>query len=474
MARGPVIVRFGNDLRLGDHAALRAAVAAGAPVVPVYLWSPEAAGHGSPGAAGRVFLHHCLASLGRDLADKGSRLVLRRTDDPAATLAALCERTGASAVYWNRRFEPDLHRLDAKVRQALVKAGIEVRDFAGQLLYEPHEVATRAGDPYRVYTPFYRATEQLPEPEGPRPAPSKGQFAAPPNWPDGESLDDLGLLPDHPWAEKVIGQWPVGERPARDRLRRFCREGIFTYDAMRDRPDLDGTSQLSPHLHWGTISPRQAWAAALDARAHARTADARKGCDTFLRELVWREFSYHVLHHFPHTPTQPLHEKFNAMPWSTDRDMLAAWQRGRTGFPLVDAGMRQLWETGWMHNRVRMVVASFLTKDLRIGWLEGARWFWDTLVDADLANNTMGWQWAAGCGADAQPFFRIFNPTTQGKKFDPEGRYIRRWCPELADLPDKHVHEPHKAGGDVDYPAPVVDHAEARAAALEAFEQVKA
>jgi len=476
MSSSPTIVWLRQDLRLADHPALLAAVASRSPIVPVFIRAPEEPGDWAPGAASRVFLHYALRSLDERLRERGLRLIVRQGRDALAVLRDLVRETKAGAVHWHRRYEPTAIDRDAKIKAALQREHIAARSFNGSLLYEPHEIATRNGDPYRVFTPYHKTTRKMPPPEGPQPAPGRDQLIAPGQWPASDDVDDLGLLPDHPWAAKVIDGWPVGEAAARDRMHRFARGGIHEYAEVRDRPDIDGTSRLSPHLHWGTVSPCQVWAAALKARREASDPGARAGCDAFLRELVWREFAYHVLYHFPHTPDEPLQPKYRDFPWvdmRQGRHWLDAWQRGRTGYPIVDAGMRQLWATGWMHNRVRMIVASFLTKDLRIHWLEGARWFWDTLIDADLANNTMGWQWAGGCGADAQPFFRIFNPVTQGRKFDPEGAYVRRWCPELADLPNDVIHEPWKAGMTLDYPDPIVDHAEARQRALDAFERIK-
>jgi len=474
MARPATIVWLRHDLRLSDNPALLAAVARG-PVVPVFLWSTEGEGDWPPGGAQRVFLHHALTALDADLRDKGLRLIVRRTDDGLATLRELGRQTHASAVFWNRLYEPSAIERDTRIKAALKRDRIEVESFNGSLLFEPHELATKAGDPYKVFTPYYNAALQLPPPRGPHAAPRKDQMQSPSAWPKSDTIDDLDLLPDHPWAKKVASHWSIGEDGAQRRWRYFAEHHAGEYQTLRDRPDLDATSRMSPYLHLGLLSPNQVWATLTQARRDV-PADARQSIDSYLRELIWREFSYHLLFYFPHTVDQPLRENFRGFPWvdmRQGRHWLEAWQRGRTGYPIVDAGMRQLWETGWMHNRVRMIVASFLTKDLRIHWLEGARWFWDTLVDADLANNTQGWQWSAGCGADAQPFFRIFNPTSQGTKFDPNGDYVRHWVPELADLPGNDVHEPWKAGVSLDYPEPIVDHKQAREQALAAFDRIK-
>lgn len=473
MPESPVIVWFSHDLRLSDNPAFRAAVETGQPIVPVFLWAPQAEGEWAPGAAGRVFLHHTLASLAADLDAVGLRLTLRRGETWLGLLRALIEETGASAVYWNRRYEPAVVKAESRIEWALENDGVAVEHFKGSVLFEADEVATKEGEPYKVFTPFSKAARAQGEPAGPSPAPGRDRVHGPSAWPASLSLDELGLLPDHPWGEKVVGYWPIGETAARRRMHRFCREHIFDYKKLRDRPDLDATSQLSPQLHWGTVSPRQVWAAGAEAQANAETDEQRKGCVAFLNEVLWREFSYHLLSHFPATTNENLRSNFNAFPWSWDTEALQQWQDGRTGYPIVDAAMRQLWETGWMHNRLRMIAGSFLTKDLLVHWLEGARWFWDTLVDADLASNTQGWQWTAGCGADAQPFFRIFNPTTQARRFDPEGAFVRKWVPELASLAGDAIHEPWEAGMFVDYPEPIVDHKAARDEALAAFEKVK-
>jgi deoxyribodipyrimidine photo-lyase len=296
-------------------------------------------------------------------------------------------------------------------------------------------------------------------------------------------IGELGLGPRGSWASAFESIWRPGETGARGLLREFLSTSLESYDTLRDRPALKGTSQLSPHLHFGEISPRQVWDALRKkgARLTGSRNDWRRS--RFLTELGWREFSHHLLHHFPHTQTEPLRPEFGRFPWREDASSLRAWQKGMTGYPIVDAGMRELWATGWMHNRVRMITASFLVKDLRLSWLDGAKWFWDTLVDADLAQNTLGWQWTAGCGADAAPFFRIFNPALQGAKFDPQGEYVRRWCPELAALPDNWIHEPHRAPAQIlrgarvelgrNYPLPMINHATARNVALDAYARMR-
>jgi deoxyribodipyrimidine photo-lyase len=466
-----VIVWFRRDLRLGDHAALEAA--RGRAIVPVFIWSPEEEGVWAPGAASRWWLHHSLTALDGDLRKRGSRLVVRTGPAPTA-LADLVRETGACAVHWHRRYEPWASAQEASVERTLTAMGCSARAFDGSLLAPPDALCNASGRPFQVFTPFYRSLLQrlavrglaAPDPPPTRLGPVPAHIASQP-------LTDLELLPRIPWDRQFRQVWRPGEAGAQDRLRSFLAKSVCAYAEKRDRPDLDGVSRLSPHLHFGEISPLQIW--------HA--AQGIAGAEPFLRQLVWREFSYHLLQHFPNTPTEPLRAEFAAFPWRTDPDALLRWQRGRTGYPIVDAGMRQLWAIGWMHNRVRMLVASFLTKDLLIPWQEGARWFWDTLVDADLANNTQGWQWTAGCGADAAPYFRIFNPVIQGMKFDPDGAYVRQWVPELARMPSEWIHRPWEAPNGVlaeagvvlgdTYPDRMVDHADAREQALQAYTELR-
>ncbi|MCE9632094.1 MAG: DNA photolyase family protein [Planctomycetia bacterium] len=449
----PTIVWFRHDLRLDDNPALAAAAARG-PVVPVFIWAPEEEHPWEPGAASRWWLHHSLSALAAALDKAGMPLVVRRGPSLEA-LRSLVKEHAATHVAWNRRYEPAVIARDTGIKKALAKDGVAAESFNGSLLFEPMHVATKEGRPYQVFTPFWRALLARDEPVEPVAAPKKMK-AAPGRGGKSVSIESLGLLPAIDWAGTMEKTWKPGEAAAAKRLSRFLEQGLSGYAAGRDRPDSDGTSSLSPHLHFGEISPRRVWHAVRDA-VGGRPAKAitTGGAESYLRELGWREFANHLLYHFPHTPDAPLRVDYARFPWVNDPVGLRAWQRGHTGFPIVDAGMRQLWATGWMHNRVRMIVASFLVKDLRISWLEGARWFWDTLVDADLAANTLGWQWAAGCGADAAPYFRIFNPTTQEEKFDPDGVYVRKWI----DM---------QRG----YPEPIVDHAEARKLALEALKTV--
>ncbi len=468
MSQSPItLVWFRHDLRLDDNPALAAAAARGA-VVPVFIWAPDEEQPWAPGAASRWWLHHSLERLAAALQKAGAPLVIRR-GPTLDTLAALARECAATHVCWNRRYEPAVVHRDTAIKKALVEAGIEAASFNGSLLFEPMHVATKEGKPYQVFTPFWRALLARDEPAAPTGAPRRLQAVVP--TPRSETIEQLDLLPAIDWAATMRTTWAPGEAAARKRLEAFVSGRLSNYGTDRDRPDHEGTSALSPHLHFGEISPRRVWHAVRDAVGGTAAAKITGSPEVYLRELGWREFATHLLYHFPHTTDAPLRSDYARFPWVRDPVGLRAWQRGRTGFPIVDAGMRQLWATGWMHNRVRMVVASFLVKDLRISWLEGARWFWDTLVDADLAANTLGWQWAAGCGADAAPYFRIFNPTSQGKKFDPAGDYVRTWVPELERLSAADIHAPGDAAGR-DYPPPIVDHAEARTLALEALKTV--
>lgn len=472
-AKAVTIVWFGCDLRVDDNPALSDAAARGV-VVPVYVYAPEEEAPWAPGAASRWWLDGSLRSLGAELSRRGSALVLRRGPSLAA-LEALAAECGATRVVWNRRYDPAAANRDATVEASLRARGIETRTFSASLLVEPAEACKRDGTPYRVFTPFWRNLRTLSIAE---PVAAPKRLAAPSSL-RSEALASLALLSAVDWAATMRATWTPGEAGAGARADRFLATGIESYAESRDRPSGDGTSRLSPHLRFGEIGARRLWhrvRGAMEERGDPRfTASA----EAWLRQLAWREFAWHLLVHFPHTAEAPLRPEFERFAWERDAVALRAWQRGRTGFPIVDAGMRELWATGWMHNRVRMIVASFLVKDLRISWLEGARWFWDTLVDADLADNSFGWQWTAGCGADAAPYFRVFNPALQAKKFDADGAYVRRWVPELAALDDRWIHEPHKApplaleGAGVrlgeTYPRPIVSHESAKRAALASF-----
>jgi deoxyribodipyrimidine photo-lyase len=478
----PVLVWFRQDLRLRDNAALAAALALGVPLIGVYVWDEAGDGRWPPGAAARWWLHHALASLEASLRERGSRLILARGRS-LDVLRALSKSTGAGTVFWNRRYEPAGIARDRAAKAALAAAGLEVKSFNSALLFEPHTVANKSGGPFQVFTPYWRHCLELPvAPPVRLPA---GNFPAPAAWPRSVPLREFGFLPRIPWDAGFYEAWQPGEAGAAQRLKRFVSASIAGYNEGRDRPDLDGTSMLSPWLHCGELGPRQVWAAVQASAQQTGVFPPSNGARVFLKELGWREFAHHLLFHFPSTPEQPLRPEFQRFPWAEDRGGVRrkAWQAGMTGYPIVDAGMRQLWRSGWMHNRVRMIVASFLIKHLMISWTEGAAWFWNTLVDADLASNTLGWQWSAGSGADAAPFFRIFAPVRQGLKSDPDGAYVRRWVPELARLPAAFIHAPWEAPTEVlaaagvvlgaTYPRPIVDHATARAAALGAFQRMR-
>ncbi len=477
------LVWLRRTLRLADNPALIAACKRGGDggvVIPVYIDSPSDEGDCPTGAASRWWLHHSLEALQASLTDKGGGLVLR-AGPCENVLWELIEETRADAVYWDRCYEPAAIQRDKAIKESLRGDGLEAESFNCNLLFEPWDVQTGQGTPYKVFTPFWRTCQQRPAPDKPSAKPR--QIPGPKKWPKSLALDDLGLLPTIDWAGGLATAWEPGEVGAGKALKKFSGGVVGDYEQGRDRPNQSGTSRLSPHLHFGEMSPRQIWHRLTSQMSSGLEGEDRKGVWAFLREVGWREFAYHLLYHFPETATQPLRPEFAAFPWLDDPAGLSAWQKGLTGYPIVDAGMRQLWETGWMHNRVRMIVASFLVKDLLIDWREGAAWFWDTLVDADLANNTLGWQWVAGSGADASPYFRVFNPTLQGKKFDPEGAYVRRYVPELVELPAKYIHEPGKAPADVladagvelgrTYPHPIVDHGEARDRALQALDTIK-
>lgn len=460
------LVWLGRDLRLADNPALRDAAAAGA-VLPIFIWSPEDDAGWAPGAASRWWLHHSLKSLERDLRKRGSRLIIKK-GRAAAALAAAARECGAGAVAWNRLYEPAALSQEQAVRRALAAAGVRAQAYEGNLLFAPDAIRTLNGGPYRVFTPYWNRCGAEPEPAAPRGEP--GPLRLPPKLPKSLTLDELGLLPKVDWTTGLKDSFVPGEMGARRDFEAFLAGPIRRYAADRNFP-ASGGSRLSPRLHFGELSVRRVWREALGGDPAAKGG--------FLGELGWRDFGRHVLFHNPATPDAPLDPRFASFRWRRDAAGLAAWKKGLTGYPFVDAGMRELRTTGFMHNRARMVVASFLTKDLLIDWREGARWFWDTLVDADLASNTLGWQWAAGCGADAAPFFRIFNPVEQGKRFDATGAYTRRWVPELAALPDRWLHQPWEAPAEIlsaaevnigkTYPAPIVDHKAARVRALEVF-----
>lgn len=438
----PVIVWFRRDLRLGDNHALSAACRSGSSVLAVYIREAPESGNGPLGAAQRWWLHHSLQSLENALSARGGRLILR--SGPAGeVLDTLIAESGADSVYWNRRYDPAGIAVDNVLKNDLTARGLSARSFSGQLLHEPSRLKTGSGTPYRVFTPFWRALEANGEPETPIPPPD----AIPSCSEDfsSERLDDWKLLPVKPdWAAEFSDEWTPGEAAAQEKLADFVEDRLAGYGHARDLPGRDGTSLLSPHLALGEITPGQIWHATRGLQ-DVPAADII----TFRKELAWRDFSYHLLFHSPQLSSVNIHRKYDDLGWRDDDDGFRRWTRGETGYPIVDAGMRQLWRYGYMHNRVRMIAASFLIKDLLIDWRRGEQWFRDTLVDADPASNAASWQWVAGSGADASPFFRIFNPVLQGEKFDAEGNYVRRYVPELADLPDKFIHRPFNAPASV-------------------------
>ena len=477
----PCIVWFRDDLRLSDHPALHAAAGTGRPLICLYVFDETLRQPGARpiGGAARWWLAQSLRALEKHLAALRLPLLLRK-GSAAEIIPELAREIGAGDVFWNTIAQAPHLTTERRLATALRDLGIEAHAFAGDLLVTPENLRNKEGRGLRVFTPFWRRIQAMSAPPAP--------LLAPTNLHPGPSLtnepiESLRLEPTRPdWAGGLRETWTPGERPAQTRLKDFLRRHLTGYTEDRDRPDRDGTSGLSPHLRFGEVSPRQVWHAAHFAAAEhpARAGDA----DKFLSELGWREFCRHLLFDVPDLDTRNLQSSFDAFPWRHDEAALAAWQRGQTGYPLVDAGMRQLWHTGVMHNRVRMVVASFLVKHLLIDWREGETWFWDTLVDADAGSNPANWQWVAGSGADAAPYFRVFNPVLQGEKFDHDGSYVRRWVPELAGLPKKLIHQPWEAAPlelasagvtlGKTYPQPIVDHREGRERALKAYEKVRA
>jgi deoxyribodipyrimidine photo-lyase len=469
----PALYWLRQDLRLTDNAALTAAAAAG-PVLAVYVLDDATPGDWKPGGASRWWLHHSLTRLGARMP-----LVLRR-GAADTVISELLAETGATSIHFARDYAPWSGEIERRVKAIAEAAGASCHRYGGFLLHEPEAIRNGSGEPYRVYTPFSKACFAAGEPRplkaAPRITPWTGAVKS-------DRLEDWELVPRRPdWAKGFSAVWTPGEDGASARLKTFIKNGLAHYADDRDRPDREVTSGLSPHLHFGEISPAQCWHAVRRAQLDAG-GKLDKPAEKFLKEVLWREFSYHLLHHWPHLPSKPFRPEFSEFPWRGNEGALREWQQGRTGYPIVDAGMRELWATGIMHNRVRMIAASFLIKDLLIAWQDGERWFWDTLVDADIGSNSASWQWVAGCGADAAPYFRIFNPVLQGEKFDPEGSYVRKWVPELKHLPDQFIHRPweapqlvlREAGVELgrNYPKPMVDHGKARDAALAAFQQLK-
>jgi deoxyribodipyrimidine photo-lyase len=469
--RPPAIVWFREDLRLADNPALTAAVESGTSVICLFILDEDSPGLRPRGGASRWWLHGSLNSLSGDLASRGASLFLRR--GPAAqVLERLAAATGSRAIFWNDRYGNAERRVDAAVRVGMEAIGINVQTFGAKLLYEPSDLRTKTGGAFRVFSPFWRAAQASSPPPAPLPAPAR----IPGHSAEGDRLDDWKLLPKHPdWAGGLRETWQPGEQGAWERLRAFLEGGLHGYAQGRDYPGQEATSRLSPHLAFGEIGPRQIWAEIdrPDRSFPAASVAKLRG------EIGWREFAWHLLFHNPDLASRNVNASFDTFGYVEPGPELAAWHRGRTGYPLVDAAMRQLWQTGWMHNRLRLVVGSFLVKHLLLDWRLGEAWFWDTLVDADPASNAVGWQWVAGTGADAAPYFRIFNPVLQSRKFDAEGAFIRRYVPELARLSDQAIHAPWETSpmelaaagvrlGET-YPNPVIGHAMARSRALAAL-----
>lgn len=470
----PAIVWLREDLRLADNPALTAAIAAKRPLILVYILDDETPGQWRMGGASRWWLHHSLEALARDVSKKDAALTLRR-GRADSVLLDLVREMGAGAVFWNRCYEPHAVARDKALKETLSAQGVEAVSCNGALMNEPWTVKTKSGEPFKVFTPFWRACLQLE---------IRATFAAPKRlegWPDGlasDTLSDWSLLPTRPnWAKQFETAWTPGEAGAHRALTAFIEDRLHDYAEGRDQLGVDGTSRLSPHLHFGEISPVQV--RRVVEAAVVQEPALQRGADKFLSELGWRDFSANLLFHWPTLPEANWRAQFDAFAWRDDEAAFVAWTRGQTGYPVVDAAMRELWTTGYMHNRARMIAASFLIKHLLIDWRRGEEWFWDTLVDADLANNAASWQWVAGSGADASPYFRIFNPVTQGERYDADSSYVRRWVPELAKLADEVIHSPWTASAETlaragvklgkTYPAPIVDHALARERALAAF-----
>jgi len=470
------IVWLRRDLRLADNPALHHAIHNSDRVIPVYIHAPDEERPWQPGAASNWWCHHSLLALQEEIKQLGGRLIIRRGPSEAALLR-LCDELQADAVYWNHEFIPQLTTRDEQIRRALLAHGINQYGYNGSLLYTPGAILNQERKPYRVFSAFWQACQKQGFGDTPLPTPKRLDHSPV----DSLSVTQLELLPAHDWHIKLAEHWQPGEAAALQSLQRLRCDLICGYAKRRDYPAIDATSRLSPQLAFGEVSPRQVVTALLEAFISCKTHG--QGCEGFIRELGWREFAYHTLHHFPRMSERPIDARFEQFAWRDDETVIRAWQRGETGYPIIDAGMRQLWQTGWMHNRVRMIVASFLAKNGLIHWLAGARWFWDTLVDADLANNSFNWQWVAGCGLDAAPYFRIFNPTTQSEKFDPNGDYIRSWIPQLARLPTPWIHKPWQAPtqllqqaginiGD-NYPNPLLNLAATRERALTSFKQLR-
>lgn len=471
------IVWFRRDLRLQDNPALDFARRQQRPIVAVYIYAPHEEAPWEPGAASRWWLHHSLVSLDASLRKLGSRLTILQGDS-LAHLVELCHVFGSQAVYWNRLYEPKIIERDTTIKNKLQNLGLECESFNGYLLHEPWEILTGQQTPYKVFTPYWRASLKNLIPQKSSIAPKRAEWLN--DFPSEfkyEHVDNLELLPNYNWDSGFYKFWKPGEKSALGQLRKFVTGPVYKYHSDRDYPHIDGISKLSPHLHFGEISASTIWHTVSE---EAISYQNEEKVLPYLRQLAWRDFAHQLLFHFPDSDRKNFKSEFDAYPWKNSKKYKKAWQNGQTGIPIVDAGMRELWHTGYMHNRIRMLVASFLSKNLQQHWRHGARWFWDTLVDANLANNSMGWQWVAGSGADAAPYFRIFNPVTQSQKFDPQGNYIRRWIPELRQLSAKAIHAPWEHScysiqctkTNRSYPDPVIDLKNSREQALKAYKRL--
>ncbi len=469
-----VILWFRLDLRLKDNWALNAAMESGYPILPLYIDYEAQKPDWKVQGASAWWLHQALNSLQQNLNFFSSRLIIAK-GDPLHCFEAYGQHYDIKAIYAGRRYEPFEQTLETKLSASLKAKGIPLRLFNNSLLHEPDTIKNKAGQAFQVFTPFWKHCLSL-QKDSPQSLDLKS-LQNPSKWPESLSIDHLKLLPKTTWYTDIQNSWDASEKGAHKALKRFLEEVLKDYESKRDYPDTEGTSRLSPYLHYGQLSPRYIW-----QKIQSLQLKNSSSVSKYLAELGWREFAYHLLHHFPATPHQPLRSAYQNFPWVKNPTHLEAWKKGQTGYPIVDAGLRQLWQTGWMHNRVRMIVASFLVKHLLLPWQEGARWFWDTLVDADLASNTLGWQWVSGCGADAAPYFRIFNPILQGEKFDPKGHYIKKYLPILSEINETYIHQPWNAPPSTlrhagielgeNYPLPLVDHAFARTRALNALEEV--
>ena len=474
-SRKPSLVWFRKNLRMEDNRVLAAALVRGTPLIPVFIWDNSSA----IGRASQWWLRRTLQSFQKEFSARGACLILQK-GDPLEVLKVLVRETKADAIFWDRAYEPVQRKQDDRIRAAFNRQKVICHSISDALLFDPATIRTKQGTPFKVFTAFWNHCSSLTEPL--EPVRMSKKWPLPSRLPRNESLDDLTGT-EHEWTKKLERFWKPGSQGANRVWKRFLKEELNHYIHSRDKPAMEGTSRISPHLHFGEISVRRIWKDVRQSMARYREPGFLKEAEAFLRQIVWREFAYYLLFYFPETVDQPLRKEFSGFAWRNDKSEIQSWQEGMTGYPIVDAGMRELWATGWMHNRVRMIVASFLVKDLLQSWQKGAHWFWDTLVDADLANNTFGWQWTAGCGADAAPYFRIFNPVLQGEKFDPDGIYVRRWVPEIYGLPNRYIHKPWQAPEEVllkasvnlgkKYPLPIVDHDAARKRALFAFDRFK-